>query len=164
MTITALGSITIGDSVPGTLDALLAASADLNQRIAAYADFRVAVVPPSLAADIALCESLLVGLQLNFTLGIQPPSIALQFELMATALALLQAQLQIIKDLFGLFGTAGLHLYRYAGAVNAFGGELATELASGLPGGAGGDAANALVLITTIPATWAVMAQVFKVA
>ena len=72
-------------------------------------------------------------------------------------------QLGIILEFQGLLAAAGIHSYAFAGAVNAFGGELSAALAGGVPGGTPAEASNAIVLLTTVSATWDAMAQVFKV-
>lgn len=159
-----LGNLTIGECAPGAFTALLSAEADLNARVKALADFAVTVVPPSLEADIALCLEMIAMLRLNITLGIQPPSIALQFQLVVDLVAALTLQLELILELMNAMSTAGVHLYHYSGQVGDFGSELTTALASGLGGGGSpSDACQAIVLATTLGATWLAMSKIFKV-
>jgi hypothetical protein len=62
-----------------------------------------------------------------------------------------------------MLGNAGIHAYHYSGQVDDLGSEMATELAGGVPGGAPTDASNALILVTTVGATWTAMGQIFQV-
>ncbi|MBA3841094.1 MAG: hypothetical protein H0X39_00465 [Actinobacteria bacterium] len=75
----------------------------------------------------------------------------------------ISGQLAICLDLTALLATGGLHVYAFAGAVGNIGGEFAVQLSGGLPGGAPGDACNALVLATTISGTWSALSQVMRV-
>jgi hypothetical protein len=163
MTVTYLGSRTIGDTVPGVNGAILSAMGDVQARETALASFVPSITPPSISADIQTNGEILVNLQAAATFGIEPPSVDAQVAIMADALLLLQGQLQVILDLLDVFGTAGVHAYAYDGQADAMGGELTAELAGGFPGGAPTDHANAIILATTIPATWVAMAAVFRV-
>jgi hypothetical protein len=168
MTLTNLGGgsagLEIGAVVPGVFDALFAAQADLEARIAAMADFS-ATVGLDVSAQIELAASISANLTAALDVGITASlDVSAQVALMVAAMAELQLLLQVILDLFGLFAVAGVYAYHYAGPVNALGGEVTAELASGVPGGAGSDACNALVFIATAGATWTAMQGVFKVA
>lgn len=163
MTVTYIGSETIGDSIPGVNAALVVANADLEAKIAALAAFSVSLEPPSIAAQLSLVADIQADLQAMLTLGISPPSLSVQFSAVLALLAQLNIQLGILLSLMNLLQTAGVHAYAYSGAANALGGEFSATLAGGFPGGAPTDATNALLLATTIPATWAALAQVFKV-
>lgn len=163
MTVTYLGSLSVGATIPGVNAALAVANADLDSKIAALASFSVSLEPPSIAAQISLTQSILADLNAMATLGISPPSLSVQFASVLALLATLNAQLLVLQALATNLAAAGVHAYTYAGAANALGGEFSAELAGGFPGGAPTDATNALLLATTIPATWAAIAQVFKV-
>lgn len=175
MTVQYVGNLSIGGAVPGAAAAAVAGAAGINAalpdilaRIAALQAF--APLNVSFAAQLALAQQMVASVQAAITAGISAPSLAVQIaqvaaliaELLAAATAI-NAQLTIITDFQALLGTAGVHAYAYAGQVQNLGGEMSTELAAGVPGGAPTDASNALVLITTVPATWAAMANVFKV-
>ena len=161
MTVTYVGGMTLGDAMPGVVGPLVAALGDVQAKIAACASFAVSITPPSITADIQANAQILANLQLALSVGIEPPSIEAQFAIMADAVMLLQAQLQVFQNLFDLL-RAELHVYAYSGQCDALGGEFTTELAAGVPGGAGTDLANALLLITTVSGMWAKIAQVFK--
>lgn len=161
MTVTYVGGITLGAAIPGVNSALLQAVGDVEAKIAACVNFAPNLVPPSLTADIAANATIFANLTASLGANITPPSLSVQLDIIASTLIVVRAQLQIILDLFNLF-TANLHLYAYSGQTDALGGEFTTELSAGVPGGAGSDVANALLLITTVPADWAKIAQVFK--
>lgn len=176
MTVTYVGDISIGQAVPGAAAAAVAGAAGINAalpdilaRLAALQNF--APQPVSFAAQLALAQQMVSSIQLSISLGIPVPSIAAQIaavlalvaELLAAVLSI-NAQLAIVTDFQVLLGAAGVHVYAYAGQVGSFGGEFSAELAGGVPGGGPTDASNALVLVTTVPATWAAMAQVFNVS
>lgn len=161
MTVVYVGGETIGSALPGVQGAILQAMGDVQAKIAAAVNFAPNLTPPSIAADIQANGQILANLQAAAAIGIEPPSISAQLDIMASAVLVLKAQLQIILDLLNLF-TAAVHVYAYQGQTDALGGEFTTELSAGVPGGVGTDLANALLLITTIPADWAAIAQVFK--
>ena len=163
MTVTYLGSLAVGDTVPGVTAALAVANADLDAKIAALASFSASLEPPSIAAQISLTSDILAALQAQAALGIEPPSLSVQFASVLALLTTLNAQLLVLQALAANFPAAGVHAYAYSGQANQLGPEFTTELAAGFPGGAPTDATNALLLATTIPATWAALAQVFKV-
>jgi hypothetical protein len=170
-----VGELSIGQAVPGAAAAAVAGAAGINAalpdilaRLEALAAF--APQPVSFTAQLALAQQMVTSIQLSIALGIPVPSIGAQIaavtaliaELLA-AVAAVNAQLVIVTDFQALLIAAGVHVYAYAGQVGALGGEFATELAGGVPGGSPTDASNALVLITSVPATWAAMSSVFQV-
>lgn len=173
--ITYIGELSIGQAVPGaTLAAaagvagINAALPDLLARIAALQAF--APQPISFAAQLSLAQSMVTSVQTSITLGIPAPSIALQLAavlaLVAQLLAALtgiQGQLSIVTGFQTLCAAAGIHAYAYAGTSGAMGADLTAALSMGTPGGSSSDVCNALVLVTTLGATWTAMAQVFKV-
>lgn len=161
MTATYVGGMSLGDAMPGVMAPILQAMGDVQAKITACASFSVGITPPSLTANIAAAASILANCTLALSAGIEPPSIDLQFQIIADAVIVLQLQLQIILDFLNLLG-AGVHVYAVSAQTDAVGGELTSALVAGVPGGAPSDLANALVLITTIPADWAKIAQVFK--
>jgi len=161
MTVTHIGSLTLGETIPGPVAAISATVPDLQAQVSALVAFKPAAI--NFAADLELAESIVASLKAGISAGITPPSIDAQIGIVASQLAALRLKLESVLSLTNLFGAAGVHAYAYAGAVNAFGGELGAELTGGLPGGAPTDNANALVLVTTTPATWDALSQVFKV-
>lgn len=165
MTITYVGGITLGDALPGVRAPILAAMGDIQGRLVAMASFNAALVPPSIASDIETAGKILFNLQACAAAiasgQIAPPSIDLQAQIMLDVVALLKLQLQAFADLKGLFAF-GAHVYAYQDQADALGGAFSTELAAGVPGGAGADTAYALLLVATEPAAWGAMAELFK--
>lgn len=173
--ITYLGELSIGDALPGALAANVAGMAGINAalpdilaRLEALASF--APQPIVFGAQLALAQQMVASVTAAISLGLPAPSIAAQVAIVAAlvsdllaAVESVNAQLSILVAFEALLGAAGIHAYAFAGQTGDLGAELAAELSSGTPGGAASDAANALVLITTIPATWAAMGDVFKV-
>jgi hypothetical protein len=173
--ITYLGSLSIGGVLPGAAAATVAGMAGINAalpdilaRLDALAAF--APQPVSFSAQLGLANQMVTSVQAAISLGLPIPSIAAQLAIVGAlvsdllaAVSSVNAQLEILADFELLLGTAGVHAYAYAGDTGDLGAEFASELSGGTPGGAAGDAANALVLITTIPAVWAAMGEVFQV-
>jgi hypothetical protein len=175
LTVAYVGSLSIGDAVPGAatvaaagVAGISAALPDITARLEALAAF--APLPVDFTAQLVLAQQMLASVQLGISLGIPVPSIAAQIAAivalvaeLSAALAAINAQLEIIVDFQALLGAAGIHAYAYAGDTDQLGPELTAELAAGVPGGAASDPANALVLVTTLSATWTAMGSVFKV-
>jgi hypothetical protein len=173
--ITYVGELTIGAAVPGAASAAIAGFAGINAalpdilaRLAALQAF--APLSVDFTAQLALAQAMVTSVQTGIALGIPVPSIAAQIAAVAALIAELlasvagiAAQLEIVTDFQALLGAAGVHVYAYAGQTGSLGSELSTELTTGIPGGSPTDAANALVLVTTVPATWTAMSQVFQV-
>lgn len=163
MALTYCGEVTIGAVLPGISTPFALAVGDLQARVdqcvAALAQISVGM--PALTAQIALAESIIASLTAAIAVGITPPSVSAQISIMAALIAALEAQLAVMLAV--PFGTAGVHIYAYAGTAGAFGADVTAALAAGFPGGTGaGQACNALVLATTIGATWTDMQAVFK--
>lgn len=175
MSVVYCGELTIGGALPGANAAAIAAVAGINgalpdilARIAALKAF--APLNVSIGAQLALAQSLVANIQTSIALGVAPPSIAAQIAAIAALLADLltmlesvNVQLDIVLGFQSLLAAAGIHAYAFSGTSGALGGELATELASGTPGGSPTDPANAVALVTTSPAAWAALSQVCKV-
>lgn len=160
MTLTYLGSVGIGAVIPGVEAALSVSLTDLQARIDALLAFTPVEIDFSVQLDLA--QQIVLSIQAAITAGLVPPSISAQVALVANLLLGLEAQLQIILQLQNLLLTAGVDAYSYDGTVGGLGGELTAALTGGLPsGGTGATHCNALVLITSIGATWAAMGEVF---
>lgn len=173
--ITPLGELSIGGTIPGAVAVGVAGAAginaaipDLQSRIAALLDF--SPTPVDFSAQIAIAQATIVSVQLAITNGISPPSIAAQIaeiaallaDLLATAVSV-DAQLTIITDFQALLGAAGIFAYAYDGDVGDLGDELDAEIGAGVGGGLSTDHCNALVLLTSTPATWDAMGEIFQV-
>jgi hypothetical protein len=175
MSLVYCGELTIGGAVPGANACAIAGYAginaalpDITEKLAALLAF--VPTPVDFQLQLQLAQQMVASVQASITLGLPVPSIAAQIAIVTALIADLtasvvsiSAQLGIITDFQALLGAAGVHVYAYAGPANGLGGEVTTALATGLPGGAPTDATNALVLATTVPATWTAMAQVFQV-
>lgn len=160
MTLAYLGSVSIGATIPGVEAALAVGLTDLEARISALLAFSPAQIDFSAQLTVAL--QIVESIQASIALGLTPPSLAVQIALVAALLGALEAQLQIVLALKNLMATAGIDAYSYDGAVNGLGAALTSALAAGLPsGGTGATHCNALVLITSVAATWTAMGGVF---
>lgn len=165
MSLTYVGELTIGGLLIGVEPPFLLAVGDLQARVDALiaAQAQISIAMPTLSVQIDLAASIIASLEAAIAVGITPPSISLQLSIMAALLLALEAQLALMLGI--PFGTAGVHVYAYDGTAAAMGGEVTTALIAGVPGGTGGaQHCNALVLATTIGATWTDMSAVFKVA
>jgi hypothetical protein len=174
VSVTYCGELTISQATPGAatgvaagVTGINAALPDIAARLAALQAF--APAPVSFTAQLALAQATLTGIQAGIAAGLTPPDISAQIAAVAALIAELlaavtsiNAQLTVLTDLQSLMAAAGVHVYAFAGQVNAAGGEIATELSGGLPGGGPTDAASALLLITTTGATWTAMQSFFK--
>lgn len=169
MTITSLGSLSVGGVVPGAVTACVegdagisAAIPDIQARIAACAQFSPAEI--SFAAQLTLAGQILASINSCLALGLVPPSISAQIvamtNLMAELLATLnsvQAHAGVLADLQVSLGAVGVEAYAYDGLVGNLAAELAVEL------GADSDHCNALIQIVRAPAVWAAFSNIMKV-
>jgi hypothetical protein len=177
MTISYVGNLSIGAALPGAATAATAgisgigaALPDILARIAALQAFIPS--PVNFGEMLTLAQQTVVSIQSGIALGLPAPDISAQIAAIEALIAALlaavsavNAQLNVVVDFQGLLAAAGLHVYAYAGAVNAAGSEISTALATGLPAGSGGAAASSgLLLITESGATWTAMSSVFQVA
>jgi hypothetical protein len=159
--LTPLGSVSIADMIPAPVIAINLALPDLQARL----DAMLAFTPPAIdfAANLSLLAEIKASIEGAIALGITPPSIAAQLAIMAGLIRDLTLQLNAILAITGLFANAGIYAYAYDGAVNGLGPALTAELGAGLPGGLPSDHCNALVMVTSVAATWTGMSVVFKV-
>lgn len=174
MTTTYLGSLSIGGVMPGANAIGIAGAAGINSALPNLASQLASLLaftpqPVNFAAQISQLQTMITAIQLGVTLGLQPPSIASQLAAIAAMIAGLQAQisglnaqLELIADFQGLLAAAGVHAYAFTGPVGNLSGELGARVDT-TPGISGGDAGNALVLLTTTPATWAALSQIVQV-
>lgn len=169
MTVTALGSLSVGDAVTGCTAAVNAgvtgigaALPDLLARIAALQNF--SPLPVSLDAQLVLAQQILAGVQSAIALQLPMPDISAQLAAVAAllaqllaALSLANAQLDICTSLQGFLGAGGVDAYAFDGTVGNFGTELSAEIGVDIAHG------NALVLLTRLPATWTALSAVVRV-
>lgn len=175
MTLVYLGGLSVGDAIPGAalaVDAGIAGIspglANLQAQVAALASWTPA--PISFAAQITIATDLISSLNAAIGLGLTPPTMSEQIAMISAKISELtsitagiEAQLAVLTGLQTPLGAAGVHGYAFDGDTDDLGSELDGELAGGVPGGSGSDHANAVVLITTIPATWAALGEIVKV-
>jgi hypothetical protein len=173
-----VGELTIGGCVPLALAAKaqldLALGVELPSLQARLAGLlalqaRLSLTPPSLAASLDLALKLVAALQASIALGL--PGIS--FQLQAAAALIAQIELDLGKlqgsaafaaSLGLLLGAPGVFAYVYHGQVGHVGSELQTEINAAPPGGSPIAQADALLLLTAMPATWTSMEAVFKTA
>jgi hypothetical protein len=158
--ITYLGALTIGGTFPAVVAAINGVLPHLQAQVTALASFTATVTPPSFNADLQLAGEILANIEASISLGLTPPSIALQLSLVAAALAALEAQLNALLAL--PFGTAGIHMYHVDNQASLLGADITAQLAGGFPGGGPTDPAHALLIATTVGATWTAMQATFK--
>lgn len=168
MTITSLGSLSLGVALPGALACQIAgelginlALPDIQARLSALLAFS-----PSLgdfSVDLALTAQIAADINAAISIGLTPPSLSLQLAIIAALIvdltnAVLQINLQltIVLGFGALLLNAGIAGYAFAGAQNVLGSELATAL------GGSTAHANAVILVTQNAATWTAMQAVFK--
>jgi hypothetical protein len=176
MTIAYLGSLSVGTAVPGASAAITAGLSGINTALPLLADQLAALqafipAPISFAAQLALAQNMVLSINAAITAGLPVPDLAAQIAIILAQIAALiaqlasiQAQVDILTALQSPLAAAGVHGYAFDGQTNQLGSELGGELASGVPGGSGTDHANALVLVTTIGATWDAMGLILKVS
>lgn len=176
MTLQYIGSLSVAGAIPGASAGLVAGLAGINAalpdliaQLATLAGFTPA--PIDFATQLALAQSMVVSVNAAITAGLPVPDLAEQIAVIVAKIASLTAQIAglnanagVITALSAPLAAAGIHAYAYDGATDQLGPELTGELAAGVPGGSGGAHANALVLVTTIGATWSAMGSVFKVS
>lgn len=147
MTTTYAGNLTVGQCVPAaaSANAEVTASAnaslgDVTARITGLLSLQANLIanPPNPLALIAQLNAIIASLSLP-----APPSVP-QLDALASVLAELSAisadltaSLAFSTALGGQLATPGVHLYAFAGAANALGGELSAHLSAGLTGGSG---------------------------
>lgn len=145
MSISYIGSLTLGQAIPMASTAVLELDAsvglalpDVQARVDGLLALSIAP-PPSLADLITSVQAMLLALQALLAAPLPDVSAtaAALADLQAT-LGSLTASLAFSASLGSLLGTAGIHYYVFAGAANELAAELGSLLSGGLPGGAGG--------------------------
>lgn len=157
--ITELGSMSIGTLCPSSLSAVASLLGQLQANLSGLLKVQAAltVSPPSLSANISGVAKVAASL----ALAVEGPSVTLQISAVASLIAQLQVQVSALVALMASLGTAGVAVYAFDGTASELGTQVSSVTSSGIVGGAPGDHANALVLATTIPATWLAMQQFF---
>lgn len=175
MTVRYLGELTLGGVVPGAAMLSAAGTAginaalpDLQSRLAGLLAFKP--TPVSFTAQIATLKDMIAGIEATIAVGLPAPGVSTQLAAIAELVAALQsqvgalnAQLSVIANLQAALGAAGIHAYAYEGAAGSLAAELGGAVGSS-PGISPADVAHALALVTTVPATWAAMSSLLRVA
>jgi hypothetical protein len=170
MTIQALGTVTIGEALPGVSTGFAAAAAgiqtalpELAARLASLTSFQP--TPLDFGAQLALANQIVGGIQLAMAAGVQLPDVSVIAAQIAALvaqitaqLALVQANLSLVLDLQAALGGGSVGLYAFDGQLGSLGGELTSQV------GSSSAHAQALVMLTTEPATWAALAKLAKVS
>lgn len=158
--LTPIGDLTLTEVMPGVIGPLVAAEADLQARITSLLSFS-ATVGLDMSGLITLSAGILANLQAGLSLGLQAPSLSVQINAVVALTAAIQAQLQLIQDLFDLLG-ASVSAWAYDGTAGGFGAAIDGEFAGGISGGGAGQHVNALILATQYPAVWTTLGQIFR--
>jgi hypothetical protein len=157
--LTYLGQYTVGGCIPASGALYAAIVAELQARLTAALALQagLTLTPPTLVAQIEIVGQLLVALKAALELGL--PGVDFQVSACAELIADLEARIALLLG-FPL-GVAGVEAYIYDGDAGSFGPAVAGTVGTGLPNGRASDHVNALVLATSIPATWAALGEVF---
>ncbi len=175
MTARYLGSLSIGDCIPGAAAVAAAGSAGisavlptLNEQLAGLLAYQPTTI--NFAASIAQLETMISALKASIVLGVTPPSLATQLAEIAAKVASLQAdiggiqaQLSIVTAFQSALGAAGVHAVAFDGLAGNFGADVGAVVATA-PGVGPTDRAHGITLLTTVPATWALLATIFRVS
>lgn len=161
MTVAYLGSLTVGEVFPAFAGMYAGILADLEAKLAGAASLAasLALHPPTLVANLALAGELVAALTAAIAVG--DPGVDIQIAAVAAYIESLNVSIAALAGFEAAMGSAGVHAYTYDGTAAAFGDELAAQVGGGFPGGVASDHCNALILATTIPATWAAMGEIF---
>ncbi len=155
-----LGSLTVGTLNPrwaGDSGALVAKlNVDLVNAQGAVAALNL--TPPTIALSLDVAQRLVAGIEEAIALGVEVPSLSVQVAAYTAIIASINLQIADISSIDQSAG--GIHAYAYDGQANGLG----PALPSALPGGEPADHVNALVLATSLPASWFALGQVIKTA
>jgi hypothetical protein len=166
-----IGTLSVGLLCPALVAAQAAyaslrlqALARLNAQLAAQLKLKAVLTLQVPGAEIAAKIDAAARVAASIAANVQAPGAQLQLAAVGSAIDSIEAQIAALAELT-LPDGPGVDVFAYAGPASAFGGELGGVLAGGLPSGGGPTAStNALVLATTIPATWAAMQAVLRMA
>jgi hypothetical protein len=173
MSLVYLGSLDVGTCLPGVHAPLAAAQSglqaalpDLQARVTALNNFAPSV-GVGMPDFLALAQSILASVEGAIAAGIQPPTVDAQIgqvgalaASLGTTLGGININLNTITAALTLLAAVGVHAYAYDGTRDDFISELATI---DPPGTTGASHTNAIVLLTTVGATWSAMSQLFRV-
>lgn len=157
MALVYLGSLTTGAINPGLALSLASAVPRIEAELALQAAViaQLNVTPPSIAASLSLATDTVASINTAISLGVEVPSLSVQVNAALSLIALLNVELGALG--FDM-SAAGIHAYTFDGEADAFG----PAIPSAFPGGAPDDAVNALVLVTSVPASWVALSGILK--
>lgn len=152
MTFQLQGSYTLGGALPLAVQASAVGAADIQARLAGAleAQAQLIISPPTIGAQIEALLAAIAALQLA------PPGAGIDVSAMATVIADLQASVALLASINAAFGASGVYVYTWTGRA----GDAVT---GGIPGASGDQASFGVYLLTTVPATWSAMQQMFGV-
>jgi hypothetical protein len=161
MSITYLGTLSLGALTPISVTAGANLSVVLNADLALLAQLNAAIgiTWPGISANITALISLIGQLNAAISLGLTLPSV----NFMADVIADLEASLAIpLSFSLLLGGGAGIFAYAWDGPGRDFGAAVQSELAGNWRDGTSSNAhANAVVLATTTPSVWDNLVEFF---
>lgn len=169
MTLRLVESGSFGDAAPLLVTvnaslgiAIAAALGELQARVAGLlkvqATLTVGIGPPTLLATIQATEQVLVNLEASFG----GPVVTLQLDAIAAILLTLNASIGALEAMAQIPLGGSLFAYSFDGRASEFGPQVTAATGGGFPGGAPSDHANAIILATVEPATWAILQAVFR--
>jgi len=173
MTARYLGSVTVGSALPGGVQLAAAGSAAIGASLPALNEQLAALVayvpaPIDFTAQLSALKAMITAVETSIALGLPAPSVSVQVAEIGKLIAGLKgqianvsAQLAVISQLQAAFGAAGVHVAAFEGPAGAMAAELGAVL-GGAPGLGAGDKAHAVLLATTVPATWAALSAMIK--
>jgi hypothetical protein len=133
----------------------------LQSQLAALATWQPSVVI-SFAAQIQLCQDIIASLEAAIAAGVTPPTIAVQVNLMVAVVAALRGSIQLMLNFQTLLASGGVFAYAWDGPMPNLGAVITSEFSAGFRDGSGLSQGYALILGTSLSATWASMGGVFK--
>jgi hypothetical protein len=164
-TLTYVAEMTLAAATPAVPTTIGIAQPDIVAQLAGLVAAMAALnlSPPSLTGDITTAGQIVASLELAAGIGVVVPSLSVQLAILAAMKASLQASLDLLLGFRSLLAAAGIHVYSYDGSGAGLGPQVTAALADGLPGGGGGgEHINALILATSIGATWTAMGGILK--
>lgn len=156
------GATSIVSLMPIIKRALFGVYLNIKVRLAALLSLvaRFTLSPPTASFGLDVLLKLKGSLQAAVQKG--EPSAGFFFDAMVRLMGTLNDAAALIVKLQGLFGIAGIFVYKFDGKTSELGPALSTSLANGWPDGSPPTLnANALLLGTVTPSTWDAMQAFF---
>lgn len=177
MSVTYLGSKSIGQVCIGVAVAVPALSASLSELLARIANLQGQITanlallasppdPLALAAAIEAAAMAAVSQIASIIASIPAPLISANVSLgldVAALLSLADLLRTLVADLSGALSAGGIHAWSVDSTAGAVGGELAAALSGGVPGAISGARVQGLLILTDSPAAFASLSKVLLV-